>query len=189
MRPTKTAIATSAWEYVWSVVLKALRGEPPNTIGTTQLTAILVVAISPKTLEESIKNEKARELARLFADFYARKPDLTIRLLEVIRKKWEDASLSARVQKHLTTKAWHEPPIWEKGKCVSAGLVTAEVKDSVLHAMLTGQTEGDKMQKAYAVRKARQRIKGPPFILTMSEALYNAVKELRERGFDVGWGT
>jgi hypothetical protein len=188
-RRKKTPFAFSAWEYVGNDVLKALQGEPPKTIGSTQLTAIVVVGINPKALAESIKNEKAHELARLFTDFYARKPDLTIRLLEVIRKRWENRSLTARVQKHVTTKAWHVQPIWENGKCIRPGVLTADVKDSVLQALLTGETEGEKMQNAYTARKARQRIKAPPLRLTITEKLHGALQELRERGFEIGSGT
>ena len=47
MLPKKTPAAFSAWEDVGNEVMKALQGEPPKTISSSQLLAILVVAISP----------------------------------------------------------------------------------------------------------------------------------------------
>jgi hypothetical protein len=174
--PKRVSPSYSAWQFVGNDVLKALRGEPKRTISSSQIVAIIVTAINPAALAASVKNNKARELARVFSDFYTAKPDLTLRLLQVIRKRWNDDSFTSKVQKRLTTEAWFEKPQWKDGKLIANGILMQDAKD------VNFDQDRDR-----TVQKARQRIRPVP-LLNITTALYLAMKELQHLGFDVGTG-
>ena len=174
--PKREIPSYSAWQFVGNDALKALRGEPERTISSSQLIAIVVTAINPAALAESVKNNKARELARVFSGFYTAKPDLTLRLLKVIRKRWNDDSITAQVQKRLTTNVWFEKPKWKDGKLIDPGIMTSNVKDINVS-----------QKQERTVQKARQRIK-PVQMLNITTELHQAFKTLKQLGLDVGTG-
>lgn len=178
----------SAWEYVGSEVLKtwkAWKAKPKTPITGSQIVAVLTVAINPATLAESVRNVKAHELARVFGEFYAAEPELTLKLLGVIRKKWNDQSITAKVQRHLLSKAWHVRPIVKHHKWIQQGVFHHEVKDADLRVVVSPK-ESITLD---AVKKARQRACPPVWRPTTSVELHNALQELRAQGLDVGLGS
>src|ERR1035437_8081100 len=109
----------SAWEFVGNAVLRFIKRKQPDffgdsgivpvpdsrILGDSRIVAVLIMAINPAAFGEAVKNDKARELARVFADAYTADPELTLRLLELIRNKWQASSVAAKVQKHVLTHA------------------------------------------------------------------------------------
>ena len=174
----------SAWEYVGGAVLKAWTGDREIKTCGNQVIAVMVAAINPKALAESVRNKKARELARVFGEFYAVEPDLTLRMLRVIREKWDSHSVTARVQKHLLTQAYHERPIVKDGKFQKGGKFHHDASLGELsYAVSPKETI-----TLDAVKKARKRAHAPAWRPWISRELNAALQELRGQGFDVGLG-
>jgi hypothetical protein len=143
--------------------------------------ALLVVAISPEALSKAVENAKAGELVRVLAGFYAAKPDLTLRLLAVIRAKWNDPSNQAKMQKHILTHPLHQRPIYRDGKFVQEGVLQIEAQDGeTARAALGANYHGD-------AKKARQRIKKPEFSPCIGPELHAALTELKKRTIYVGY--
>jgi len=180
----------SAWEFVGNDISKAVadwEGEPQNIAGN-DIVAVITVAICPRALEESLKDEKVRELSKVFAAFYATYPDCVLHLIEVARKRWNDDSVTARIQKHLLTKAYHARPIMKDGRA-QQGEFHHEVKDTDTQAAVIGAKQ--KLEKASdpdAAKKARQRIQEVDWRPMISPELNGALQELKARGLNVGLG-
>lgn len=167
---TKTPIF-SAWNYVGPAVEKEIRNEPPASIASSELVAVMVVAICPAALAESVKNEACRELATRFSMFYQRRPDVVLRLLATIRKVWTDTTPAARVRRHILTQAWTQDTVTNAQKEI---VIAAELK-----------------LKLSAVKWAMQqaRVKLPSFRPKITRELLDALVELRRLKYDVGLGT
>jgi len=149
----------------------------------------MVAAINPAALAESIRNDSTRELATVFTGFYAKKPELALRLLDVIRRRWNDESVTARVRRHLLTKPYHQRPLVMDGKWIQEGIFHHEATDIDVQADVIGSKQKlRKVTNASAVKKARQRIRLPSRRPSISLKLNSAIQELRARGFDVGLG-
>jgi len=174
----------SAWEYLAPAVMRLLNREAkstgPITIGSTHLQAVIVVALRPDTLGASLKIPEAGELARVFSEFYSEHPDLTLKLLAEIRKTWNNASIAAKVRKQCLTKIWLTRP-----QDKIAGVITTDAKDDAIRYAIDSRL---KPKATEAVKKARQRLKGADRQLSITRALWAALRVLRERGFDVGDG-
>ena len=188
----------SAWQYVSPDVERAIKDEK-KPVGSTALVAVLVVAISPEALRESVVNHKARELARVFASFYAVRPTLALRLLNVIREKWNDQSVTARTHKHILTNLYHERKGMTNGKWVPH-VMHKDAKVEGIQTAVFG-TKDDKAE-ASAIAQARLRLKKPVPVtwiiggkprpvsaLGITKELDAALKELRSKDIYVGYGT
>lgn len=184
----------TAWEFVGPVFLKTLEGEgqAPDAIGGTQLVAVLTVGICPAALAESIKSAETRELALVFAGFYATHPELTLRLLAVARKTWNDDSITAKVQKqHLTRRLPRPVPCGYKTICGTPFFGPGPISDAEMQDFILGPKPKSKLKKAArpdAVKKARKRIQRSSWRPIISKTLGMALLELRRRDFDVGIG-
>jgi hypothetical protein len=182
----------SAWEYVGNEALKVLQregGNPGDHVSGSQMVAVMVAAINPAALSESVRNDNTRELADVFTECYSIKPDLTLRLLLAIRKKWNDQSATAKVQRHILTKPYHQRPIVKDGKWIQQGVFHHEATDTDVQAVVVGSKQKlAKAAEASIAKKARQRIKLPSIRPYLSQGLNAALQELRTRGFDVGLG-
>ncbi len=180
----------SAWEFVGPVFLEALKGQRPDTINGSQTVAVLVVGICPAALAESIKSDRTIELARVFAGFYDTRPDLTLRLLAVIRKKWNDASFTAKVQKGVLAPYERLAPV--SYKTISGAPFRKRgriLNDEVLEFVIDPKQKLKNIGSAVdAVKKARQRIRRPVERPVITRALGEALRELRGGGLDVGIG-
>jgi len=187
MKPPENRI--SAWEFVGPAFLKALEDQPPGIISGTEVVAVLVVGINPTALSESLKSDKTRELARVFADFYATHPELTLRLLAVIRKKWNSRSITAKVQKLILTQpyfvlatiAYNTTP---------QGIKKGALPNTAIMPLVMG--EKTKLKNVHsaveAVKKARKRVPRPSERPVIIPALNEALWELNRRGIYVGLG-
>ena len=153
----------SAWQYVGPAVLKALSRVPEFT--PPQMVALVAVGVNPGILGESLKNDSTRELGRVFAECYAAKPDLTLRVVSIIREKWNAQSVAARVRKHLLTIAHHP------------------AKDAALRADVFLKESVELV----TVRRGRERIRPLLGNLYATPALGNALNELRDLGYYTGW--
>ncbi|MCX6923325.1 MAG: hypothetical protein NT154_08980 [Verrucomicrobia bacterium] len=184
----------TAWEFVGPVFLKALEreGQSPDTIGGTQLVAVLTVGICPAALAESINSTETRELALVFAGFYATHPELILRLLGVARKTWNDKSVTAKVQKHHLTRRFPCPvPCGYKTILGTPFFGPGPISDAEMHELILGPKPKSKVTKSprpYAVKTARKRIQRPVWRPIISKALGMALLELRRRHFEVGVG-
>jgi hypothetical protein len=164
----------SPWEVVGTDVLKAIEGEPEHSIITgNSLVAVLMVAIYPGTLAKAVRNRKAAELARCFSDFYAEKPELTLRLLLLIRDKWNDDTIAAKTRKHILVSPWHDR---------KTGLLTRDAKDTAIQAAIVDPKQKLTDPSAQAIKKARQRIKPPAWRPAITVELNAALQELKELG-------
>ena len=198
MRPPKAPRFRfhSAWEFVGSDVLRLLHDAPRlqmakkgDLVSGSEQVAVMVAAINPAALAVSVRNESTRELATVFTGFYAKYPELTLRLLDVIRKRWNEDSITAKVQRHILTKSWHQRPIVKDGNWIQEGIFHHDASDTDVQAVVIDPKKRlKKVTDASAVKKARQRIRLPaqrPFI---SVELNSALRELQTRGFEVGLG-
>lgn len=167
----------SAWEVVGCDVLEVLEAQPANSVSGTQLVALVVAAICPTGLVESIKSPQTSELARVYLGFYAKQPDLVLRLLAVVREKWNRQKNPAKIQRHILTNAWHQKP-----SATQNGILQQDAQDKETVSVVLGPNfRGD-------VKKARQHIKLPSWWPNISIELNAALLELKKAGFDVGWG-
>jgi hypothetical protein len=168
-----SATFRSAWQFVCDDVLRAIADEP-TPIGSDSLVAVLVVAISPAALCEAVANPRARMLARVFTEIYAHDPGLVLRLLNIIREKWNDQSVQSRVEKHIVTKVFRD------------------AKVEAIHVAVFGtQSVGTERVSDSAVKKAYQRIKPIESNRNprISRELHAALKELQRRNIYVGFGS
>ena len=175
----------SAWEYLGPDVMKVINRESEKPgykpIGYWLVHSVIIVALNPSTLQASMTIPGAGELSKLFAEFYADRPDLTIELMTVIRAKWNDGSIAAKVRKECLTKVWHTRP--SRGV---RGEFTTDAKDDSIRFKVDPRL---KPEATGAVRKARQRVTAPTqerFGITPE--LRAALRVLRDHGFDVGDG-
>jgi hypothetical protein len=168
----------SAWQWVGNDVLAALRRYPGKCLTSSQIIAIVVASINPAAFAESVRNEKARELARVFSEAYASEPELTYSIIGAVRAKWNDTGyIAARVHKRMTTEVWNTRP-----SLGLPGQLTCEAKAAAfLESNETANSLG-------AIKIARRRLPKSPGTLLISEALHSALHELKLRGFDVGDG-
>ncbi|MSU20961.1 MAG: hypothetical protein EXS30_06150 [Pedosphaera sp.] len=175
----------SAWEYLGPFVMKlidrAAKKPGYKPIGYWSIHAVIVVAINPSTLKASLRIPGAGELSKLFAEFYADRPDLTIELMTVIRAKWNDVSIAAKVQKECLTKVWHTRP-----KHRVKGEFTTDAKDDSIRFKVDPRL---KPKATEAVKKARLRVRLPTHErFGTTPELRAALRVLRDEGFDVGDG-
>jgi hypothetical protein len=181
MKPSKIH---SAWSFVGRDVEKLVNRWPALTvpIKTSELNAIMVVAISPGTLAASITNRKAKELARVFGDCYTKHPELTVALLKLIRDKWtRPLSQREQIQRHLGTKLF--TPTIENGR--SRKIYSSEVTDPDLVKMFYSATK-QRARDVGAAKKSRQLT--PSLRLSTTREMRTACVELERIGFNTGMG-
>jgi hypothetical protein len=171
-RTKKARNRFSVWQHVGADVLRLNR----DTLDGNELAAVLAVAVAPAALPESVANPEAGELARLFAVAYARHPALVLRLLESIRERCANDSHRGIAQRWLATHAWCDR---------KRGLTATKATDGEIAQAI--ERDFSKDVSTETVRKARQAMK-PVADLWISEPLAAALREIRARGIDVGWG-
>ena len=178
----------SAWLLLEPDVMNLLhrKAEPTGEIEVCgwHIWAAIVVAINPDTLTASLNIPEAAELARVFCEFYSKSPDLTIVLMPVIRKTWNDDSIAAKVRRQCLTKIWLTRPQNE-----DSGTFTTEARNSEVLWKVGPDLKATALD---AVKKARQKFRRRKQVahthLGITAELKAALLVLRERGFDVGDG-
>lgn len=140
----------------------------------------MVASICPKGFAEAATFESGLVLIRLFSEFYSSHPDLVIRLMRVIRDKWESKVHSHIAQRFIATQAWYRRPHYEISGIHMSEATDDEISTAIKKVGLPNITTP-------TIRKARQRLPIPK-IITIREDLYAALKELRSRGHQVGLG-
>lgn len=180
-RPKKNHTLHGAWVYLGCDIEKTLKSDPSDAlIPSSQIVAVMVAAICPKGFAEAATFDSGLVLVRLFAEFYSSHPNLVIRLMRVIRDKWESKVHGHIAQRFISTQAWLRRPHYEiVGIHMSTSTddeISIAIKKSGLPSITTA-----------TIRKARQRLTIPK-VITIREDLYAALKELRSRGHEVGLG-
>lgn len=182
----------SAWEFVGPAFLKALEDQPPGIMNGTEAVSVLVVGINPTALAESRKSDKTRELARVFTDFCATHPELTSRLLAVIRKKWNSQSITDKVQKLVLTQPYFCLATIAYNTTAQGVKRGAMPNKALVPLVMGAKTKLKNVHSVVeAVKKARRRVQRPLERPVITPALNEALWELNSRGIYVGlgWGT
>jgi len=176
----------SAFALVGDEIKKVLRESPQlkRPIKSSELNAIMVVAISPGALAASIANEKAREVARVFAGCYAKNPAITTKLLTAIQEKWNNQkSMPSKVRRILATQVFCKTVGDGKVKMVS----TRQLSDlDLLPILFPGNKQSAK--NLGAVTQARKRTHFSDLVPKRTQKLHAACLALEDMGIDTGMG-
>jgi hypothetical protein len=118
----------SPWEYL-GADLEQLWSDD-DVVCSSEVVAVIAAGICPAALRESINSTETIELARRFADAYQRNPELTEKMLAVIRAKWNEDTVAAKARKHLLTQAWTPVPDRE-GRVVTVNAVAKNIAAAI----------------------------------------------------------
>jgi hypothetical protein len=199
MRPKIQGRAFSSWEYLGPIILDALKSGP--ALSSDEKACLMTMAICPQALAESVNHAEAGHIARVFAKVYSEKPDVALRLLVLIHKKWDSSSHRDIAQRFIATHAYLRRPIVEAkkqrigGKMVTRphwkqeGILMFDDKATAGEIALAIKAAGGADISKATVTKARQTIKHPPTLFITSK-MNDALQHLRwNAGLDVGLGT
>lgn len=199
--PLQANHSYSAWQYLGADILSACEPLPienngsiiagaaaPDKINGSELVAVMTVGICPAALVEAVTSPKCRELARVFAAFYAQRPELTEKLLPLIRCRWNSTTLPDKVRRQALTNAWHTKPKWKDGKCLRDGFLTTDASQTEIAFAARPTNRQGEIGRREAVKQIFKRAELPRLQPWISRALNSALQELRAREFDVGWG-
>lgn len=179
----KTRITNfGAWQYLGSEIEKAIKDEPGESIASSSIIAVMTVAICPAALPFSVITPKARELAKRFAEFYYAKPDLTLSLIKLIRRKWKPASVTDKARKYALTQAWHVRGQRDR-------VIMNDASISEIQFAIDPKLPIKAAKLIEKVLREPKRLNLPVFEIKMTRELYDALQELRQAGFDIGWGS
>ena len=179
MKRKKRIVNFGAWEYLGSEIEKAVKGEPEDSIPTSSVVAVMVVAICPAALLSSVQSPKTRELAKRFAEFYGVKPDLTLRLLGIIRKKWHSTTVTDKTRKYVLTHPWYDRGARNR-------VIVNEASISEIQFAIDPKLPPKANKLIERVLREPERLKLPSFGIMITRELATALQELRAEGFDIG---
>lgn len=197
MRNKIQSNAFGAWSYLGPTILAALQ-HPPE-LSPDEVACLMTIALCPQALPASLSQPKAGCIAAVFVKLLSEKPDLTLRLLTIVREKWNSPLHRDIVQRFIATNIYLQRPIVEmvkrrvRGKWVNRphwkqqGIIMTDPRATAGDIAQAIKANSGPTITTATVGKARQTMKRPR-PLWVSSKMGHAITHLRNTGLDLGLG-
>lgn len=175
----------SPWTFLGAEIEALMANHSGDDISSSQLIAVMTVAIEPATLKIALGDTVARPLADAYAAALCANADMAAAIFKTVRDRWHNPNPSDSdiVWRFIATNAW-APVVKDNGK-VRLDILAHHFSDEELsRAIVKG---GGRPINATSIKVIRGRMRLPKARLKVSTEFHAALHRLRDLGFCQHW--
>ena len=178
--------ARSPWMFLGAEIEAMIASHGGGEITSSQVAALMTVAIEPQTLTVANADEQARPLADAYAAALLANAVLSAKIFQHVQSKWHNPSPSHSdlVWRFIATHSW-SPRVRDSGKLTLEILAKDQFDDEQLSRAI--QKWCGKTVDARTVKTVRKRMPLPKNNLCLTNSLREALNYLRKRGLCQHW--